>query len=89
MKVRQIKEIIADLSDDTDMFACVLDRAEADDYVEETLEKTKLSDDEYLELLRRMETDDGVWQEIFNAWRYHMQDLMEKREKGKVDVNSK
>lgn len=88
MKVNQVKQIIADYLDNSDIFAAIYTRQDADEYLEEQ-DKHALTDDEYLELIRRMETDDAIWTEIANAWRYYIQDLMEQREKGKINVGSK
>ena len=88
MKVNQVKQIVADYLDNSDIFAAIYTRHDADEYLEEQ-EKHALTDDEYLELIRRMETDDVIWTEIANAWRYYIQDLIEQREKGKIHVGSK
>lgn len=85
MKVKDIKYAIQGYSDDAELFCVIYDREDAD----VVFEGDALTDDEYESLLMRLEKDDGLWQEISSAWRYYIFDIIEKREKGKVNVSGK
>lgn len=82
MKGSKIKDIAKDWADEQEVFCTWYDKSEADDYIESNFledEQTPLTDDEWIQILRQMETDDGVWQELNNAWQYHINRVIEKR----------
>lgn len=84
MKVAQLKEIIKNFSDDDDIVAIVYEKQEIDDrleYLNDEETPVALNNVEWLHFVHKIESDEGIWDEISNALHYHLEQLTEKRAK--------
>lgn len=93
MKVKQIKETIAEWSDDDEIFVCFFSKEEADEHATDALQVKQLTDKEWLYVIDKLNNDEPMWAEIMSAFRYHIeaktiQRLGSKR-KVRFNVNSK
>jgi len=48
-----------------------------------------LTDEEWSGVVKKMANDDGIWQSLNEAFIYYVEQIIEDREKGKSDDNSK
>ncbi len=96
MRVGQIRTNIEQLSDDVEIFIAWYDQDEANEHIQNNvLEGTEWDDtknltkDEWQFVIKKMSDDDGIWQQLNEAFAYYVEQVIENREKGKEDVNSK
>ena len=96
MRVGQIRTNIEQLSDDVEIFIAWYDQDEANEHIQNNvLEGTEWDDtknltkDEWQFVIKKMSDDDGIWQQLNEAFAYYVEQVIENREKGKKDVNSK
>jgi len=89
MKVHRAKEIIADYLENSEVFAAIYTRQEADEHIENFYddEQPELTDEEWLNIVRLMEVDDGIWREIYASFEYYIEATMKKR-KAEANVSS-
>lgn len=89
MKVSRTKEILADYLDDSEVFAAIYTRQEADEHVENFYDdnEPELTDEEWTNIVRLMEVDDAIWREIYGAFEYYIEATMKKR-KAEANVSS-
>ena len=82
MNATRSKKIVRSWKRKDEVFMAFYDKDEADDYVESNLETNKkLTKDEWLEVVRQMEVDEGIWVELSNAFQYYIEKQIERREK--------
>jgi hypothetical protein len=96
MRVGQIRTNIEQLSDDVEIFIAWYDQDEANEHIQNNvLEGTEWDDtknltkDEWQFVIKKMSDDDGIWQQLNEAFAYYVEQVIENRETGKEDVNSK
>lgn len=90
MKIGKIRTLIEDASDTELVFFSMLGKNEADEYILNNEEdKRPLTDNDWIYIYTRMIEDDGIWTEINDSFAYYIRVVMEQREKGLSDVNSK
>jgi len=96
MRVGQIRTNIEQLSDEVEIFIAWYDQDEANEHIQNNvLEGTEWDDtknltkDEWQFVIKKMSDDDGIWQQLNEAFAYYVEQVIENREKGKEDVNSK
>lgn len=85
--IKQLREWIADRNDDEIIFCCLYDKSDADEFAEEQMEQPLLTDNEWSDIVNKLNNDEGIWQEITESWWYYLQRKLSEREKG--NVNSK
>ena len=85
MNKRQIRKQLKGYKRDEEIFVMTYDRADGDkllDFLDEDNEKIPpLTDAEWLEVTRKMNVDDAVWQEAYNAFHYYIESILEERRK--------
>lgn len=80
MKGSRIKDIAKDWSDDTEIFMAFYDKDEADDYIESNFDDNEaLTQEEWLEVVRLMDIDDGIWHELNHSFQWSIERVIEKR----------
>ena len=80
MKIEKVKKLIAPYLDDSEVFAAITLRDEADEHLKNHHEgEAALSDDEWVQVIRLMEVDDAIWREIYNAMEYYIEATVKKR----------
>lgn len=96
MRVGQIRTNIEQLSDDVEIFIAWYDKDEAQEHIQNNLmedfnqsSNIVLTEDEWKYVVNKMSNDDGVWNELNESFKYYIEQIIEKREKGEADVNSK
>lgn len=96
MRVGQIRTNIEDLSDEVEIFIAWYDKDEANEHIQNNVlegedydESKNLTQEEWLFVIKKMSNDDGIWQQLNEAFAYYVEQTVENREKGKADVNSK
>ena len=96
MRVGQIRTNIEDLGDEVEIFIAWYDKDEANEHVQNNVlegqewdESKNLTDDEWQFVIKKMSNDDGIWQQLNEAFAYYVEQVIENREKGKSDDNSK
>jgi hypothetical protein len=96
MRVGQIRTNIEQLSDEVEIFIAWYDQDEANEHIQNNvLEGTEWDDtknltkDEWQFVIKKMSDDDGIWQQLNEAFAYYVEQAIENREKGEEDVNSK
>lgn len=93
MRVGTIRTIIEGMSDD-DVVACFwYDKTEANDYIFNNMvngeQEPEIKENEWLELVAEFEGDEGIWQQTSESFNWYMEKITDKRDKGKVNDNSK
>jgi hypothetical protein len=91
MKVKELKEIIKDMPDDDILFIALFDKDEADEHAMSNLNDEKdfkFSEYDWSDIVDKMNSDEGVWQEIMGSFRYCVEVAFNKTKKGDND-NSK
>ena len=87
MKVSHLKQIIEDMNDDSLLFVAILEKDEADEYAMSNLNDEKdfeFSLDQWADIVEKMDRDEGVWSEIMDSFRHHVE-LKYKEKKGDDD----
>ena len=80
--IKELRELIADRLDDEIIFCSFWDKSEADEYAEGTMEVQPFTDDEWSDIVRFLNNDDGLWTEMNNTWRYYLDKKINGRNKG-------
>jgi hypothetical protein len=90
MRVGQIRTNIEDLSDEVEIFIAWYDKDEANEHVQNNVlegqewdESKNLTDEEWQYVIKKMSNDDGIWQQLNEAFAYYIEQAIEDREKGK------
>jgi hypothetical protein len=96
MRVGQIRTNIENLGDEVEIFIAWYDRDEAQEHIQNNLmedfnqsSEIVLTDDEWKSVVNKMANDDGIWNELNESFKYYVEQVIENREKGKSDDNSK
>jgi hypothetical protein len=94
MRVGQIRTNIEGYGDEVEIFVAWYERSEANEHIENNLcdgykETDDLTDEEWSGVVKKMANDDGIWQSLNEAFIYYVEQIIEDREKGKSDDNSK
>jgi hypothetical protein len=91
MKVGQLRTFIENKSDSELIFACWYDKDEANDYIINNLgdDEAEVTHEEWIEIYSNMVDDEGIWQQMNEAFQYYCQKVIENREKGKTNDDSK
>ena len=90
MKVSHLKQVIEDMPDDAILFVGIIDKDEADEYAMSNLNDEKdfkFTDEQWESIVESMDRDEGVWEEIVNAF-HHYVEMKYNETKGNND-NSK
>lgn len=80
--IKQLREWIADRPDDEIIFCCVYDKSDADEFAEEQMEQLPLQDNEWSEIVNKLNNDEGIWREIVDSWQYYLETKLSGRNKG-------
>ena len=91
MKVKELKEVIKDMSDDDILFIALFDKDEADEHAMSNLNDEKdfkFSEYDWSSIVDKMNSDEGVWQEIMGSFRYFVEVEFNKTKEG-INDNSK
>lgn len=80
--IKQLREWIADRPDDEIIFCWVYDKSDADDFAEEQMEQPPLQDNEWSEIVNKLNNDEGIWREIVDSWQYYLETKLSGRNKG-------
>ena len=84
MKVRHIKELIAGMEDEAEIAVIWYDKSDAESFIEDQSveEETtipQVTDEEWQLVVRLMDKDDSVWNEIYESFKYAMEKMLENR----------
>jgi hypothetical protein len=86
MKVWQMAEVLKDLGPDDDIFCAYFVKEEADDMAEEDLEQEfRFQSSEWAKIVMRLEHEEGIYQQLDEAFRDHVDRAIEKREDDATD----
>jgi hypothetical protein len=80
--IKELREWIADRTDDEIIFCWVYDKSDADDFAEEQMEQPPLQDNEWSEIVNKLNNDEGIWREIVDSWQYYLETKLSGRNKG-------
>jgi hypothetical protein len=96
MRVGQIRNNIEGLSDDEEIFIAWYDKEEAQEHIQNNLMEDfgkssdiVLTQDEWFYVVKKMQNDDGIWNELNESFKYYVEEIIEKRAKGKANDDSK
>lgn len=92
MRIGEIRVLIEQRSDEELVFAPWFDKDEADEHMINNMEmeeSEKLTAEEWQSVVNWLGNDDGVWEELYESFRYYLEKVIALREKGEADVNSK
>ena len=96
MRVGQIRTNIEDLGDEVEIFIAWFDRDEAQEHIQNNLMEDfnqssdiVLTDDEWKSVVNKMANDDGIWNELNESFKYYVEQVIENREKGEANDDSK
>lgn len=91
MKIGQLRTLIEGRSDNEEIFIAIYDRDEVNEFIVNNIEEdeTEVTDDEWNYIYASMNTDDGIWSELNDSFRYYIDNVIEKRRKGEENVSSK
>ena len=96
MRVGQIRTNIEDLGDEVEIFIAWFDKDEAQEHIQNNLMEDfnqssdiALTEDEWKTVVNKMGNDDGIWNELNESFRYYIEQVIENREKGEANDDSK
>ena len=73
MKVKDLKEIIKDMTDDDILFVASFDKEEANEHMNNNIEaETSLTKDEWEYVVNKMDQDENLWHDMFEAFKYYI-----------------
>lgn len=84
MNKKQIKKLLKKYSKKEQIFVMIYDRSESVRLLEHLEDHEPLTDAEWLNVLRRLDHDEALWQEAYNAFHYYIEQILEQREKANV-----
>ncbi len=74
MKVSQLKENIKDLPDDEEVYVMMFEKSEANDHIFNNFEngeqQPEITGDEWQAVIEGMNKDDGLWDSVYESFRY-------------------
>lgn len=80
MITEHIKQTVAQWKDTEEVFYAYYDKQQADEYMQHHLEEEHiLSDDEWSQVVRLMDNDEGIWDELNGAFKYALNLVLTKR----------
>jgi hypothetical protein len=89
MRVGQIRTNIEELSDEVEIFIAWYDQDEANEHIQNNMlegedydESKNLTQEEWQFVIKKMGNDDGIWQQLNEAFAYYVEQAVENREKG-------
>jgi hypothetical protein len=89
MRVAQIRTNIEELSDEVEIFSAWYDQDEANEHIQNNVlegqewdESKNLTEEEWHFVIKKMGNDDGIWQQLNEAFAYYVEQAVENREKG-------
>ena len=91
MKVSHLKQVIEDIPNDAILFVAIFDKDEADEHAMSNLndeQDFKFTDEQWENIVERMDRDEGIWGELMSSWRYYIEQKFNEIKKGNDD-NSK
>jgi len=91
MKVSHLKQVIEDIPNDAILFVAIFDKDEADEHAMSNLndeQDFKFTDEQWENIVERMDRDEGIWDELMSSWRYYIEQKFNEIKKGNDD-NSK
>lgn len=96
MRVGQIRTNIEDLGDEVEIFIAWFDKDEAQEHIQNNLMEDfnqssdiVLTEDEWKTVVNKMGNDDGIWNELNESFKYYIEQVIENREKGEANDDSK
>ena len=91
MRVGEIRTLIEDKGDEELVFAPWFDKDEADEYCVNNLEaeEGELTKEEWELVVNWLSNDDGIWNELYESLKYYVGKVMDNREKGEANDDSK
>lgn len=91
MKVSHLKQVIENIPNDAILFVAIFDKDEADEHAISNLNDEKdfkFTDEQWEDIVERMDRDEGIWDELMSSWRYYIEQKFNEIKKGNDD-NSK
>jgi hypothetical protein len=79
--VKRLRELIADKPDDEKVFFVFYEKSEADEWLEETMETTPLTNDEWSNIVEKLGVDEGLWDEVIQSWNWYIEKALNERVK--------
>ena len=76
MKISHLKEVINLMSDDDLVFVAMFDKDEAEEHIRENLndgEDFSITNEQWEEVVEKMDRDEGIWSELTDAWRDYIE----------------
>lgn len=96
MNIGRLRTIIEGRSDTELVFLALYDKEEAEELILNNMmeefgspDEVKLTHEEWVYIYTKMIEDDGIWEQINEAFRYYTSNVVEQRAKGNANVNSK
>jgi hypothetical protein len=96
MKIGALRTLIEDKSDNELVFIAWYDRDEAQELLQNNLmedfgasNEVVMTDEEWVYVYTKMVDDEGIWQQMNEAFQYYVNRVIEKREKGEANDDSK
>jgi hypothetical protein len=89
MKVKELKEIIKDMSDDDLVFVALYYKEESEEHIRENLnegEDFSITNEQWEEVVEKMDRDEGIWSELSGAWRDYLEKVYNSTKKEGVNV---
>jgi hypothetical protein len=96
MRVGEIRTLIEDKGDEELVFAPWFDKDEAEEHIQNNLMEdfgksndVTLTANEWELIVNKMSNDDGIWNELYESFKYYIEQVIESREKGEANDDSK
>lgn len=89
MKVSHLKDIIKHMDDDDLIFVAIYDKEESEEHIRENLndgEDFSITQEQWEEVVEKMDRDEGIWSEISDAWRDYLEKVYNSTKKEGVNV---
>lgn len=96
MKIGALRTLIENKSDNELVFIAWYDKDEAQELLQNNLMEdfgasndVVMTHEEWVEIYTNMVEDEGIWQQMNEAFQYYVNNVIERREKGNANDDSK
>lgn len=93
MKINRLKEMLEQIDENQEIFVAFYTKEEAEEHIQENLnegDEFPLTDEQWQEIILYMDHEDGIFEELSNAWTHYLEKMFTKLQKERVsNDNSK
>jgi len=93
MKINRLQEMLAEMDQNKEIFVAFYTKEEAEEHIQENLnegDEFLLTDEQWQDIILSLDHEDGIFEELNNAWTYYLEKMFTKLQNERVsNDNSK